>query len=360
MKTMRIGNRRVGEGEPVFIIAEAGVNHNGDVVLAKKLIEAAKAASADAGKFQTFDADELATSDAPMAAYQERNTGRVQTQREMLAGLTLSDDEFVALAAHARKIGITFLSTPHGGFKSVDLLEKLDVPAYKIGSADLNNLPLLDYVARTKKPILISTGMATMDGIAEAVRTIRRAGNEKIVILQCTTDYPCPPDHANVEAMRTIANKFRLPVGFSDHTVGSDASFTATALGACVIEKHLTLDRSLKGPDHTASADPEEFERFIDRIRSVRTILGSGNKRPLPSEKVFMPTVLKSVVAAQHIRKGMVITNDMLAIKRPAKGLPPKYYWQLLGTRASRDIPQDGYFTQRDLKRSRAKSRKNV
>lgn len=357
---MRIDKKEVGPGKPIYIIAEAGVNHNGDIALARKLIEAAKASGADAVKFQTFQADELATNDAPMAAYQKRNTGVAQTQYEMLRGLTLTDAEFAKLAVYARKIGITFFSTPHGGFRSVDLLERLRVPAYKIGSADLNNVPLLDYVARTKKPVIISTGMARMQDIAEAVRTIQKAGNEKIVVLQCTTDYPCPIEHANVEAMRTIAKRFGLPVGFSDHTIGSDASFAAALLGACVIEKHLTLDRTLKGPDHAASANPEEFKKFVERIRSAPVILGTGTKAPLPSERVFMPIVFKSVVAAQKITKGKLITKDMLAIKRPARGLPPRYYWRLIGTTATRDIAKDAYFTKKDAKQPRRAWKKRV
>jgi N,N'-diacetyllegionaminate synthase len=360
MRSMRIGTREVGPGKPVYIIAEAGVNHNGDIVLAKRLIDVAKDAGADAVKFQTFQADELATNDAPMAAYQERNTGISQTQYEMLRGLTLTDAEFTELAVYARKADITFLSTPHGGFRSVDLLERLRVPAYKIGSADLNNLPLLDYVARTKKPIIISTGMARMQDIAEAVRTIREAGNEKIVILQCTTDYPCPIEHANVEAMRTIAKRFGFPVGFSDHTIGSDASFAAVLLGASVIEKHLTLDHTLKGPDHAASADPDEFRTFVKRVRSAPVILGTGMKAPLPSERVFMPIVFKSVVAARKVMKGDMITKDTLAIKRPARGLPPKYYWRLIGTIAKRDIAKDEYFTKKDAAQPRRARKKRV
>ena len=347
-KTIRIGGRAVGGGHPVFIIAEAGVNHNGSLALAKKLVDAAKAAGADAVKFQNFKAEEVTTASAGMAAYQKRNTGTSESQIDMIRKLELKDRDFRALSAHCKKRGIMFLSAPHLGFGSVDLLVSLKAPAFKFGSADLNNLPVLAYAARFKKPMIISTGMADMRDIAEAVAVIRKAGNAKIIVFQCTTDYPARLRDVNLRAMQTIRDTFRVVAGYSDHTVGSESSLVAVALGASVLEKHLTLSNTMQGPDHKASANPEDFKKYVRAVRDAEVILGSPKKTIAASARPYMPLVLKSVVARKPIRKGEKLTKENLAIKRPGTGLPPKFYFLMAGKRATRDLRRDEFIKRTD------------
>src|SRR3989344_1139289 len=349
MKTLRIGSKKIGTGHPVFIIAEAGVNHNGRLDLALKLVDAAKATGADAVKFQNFKPEEVVTSKARMANYQKRNTGKDESQLDMIRKFALMPDDFKKIANYCKKRRIIFLSTPHGSFDSVDLLQKLHVPAFKFGSADLTNLPVLVYTARFKKPMIISTGMANMAEIGEAVQTIRKAGNNKIVVLQCTTDYPTAPDEVNVRAMQTIAKRFKTAVGFSDHTKGSQAAVMAITLGAAVIEKHLTLDRNMEGPDHKASADPQEFIEYVKALRAVEVILGIAQKGPTKSEKQYMSIVRKSLVARHAIKKGEIFTKNNLAIKRAGTGLHPRLYFKLLGKKLKRDLAVDEMLSKRDL-----------
>jgi len=347
-KMIHIGKFIVGEGRPIFIIAEAGVNHNGSVVLAKKLVDAAKEAGADAVKFQNFTAEEVATADAGMADYQKRNTGKSKSQIDMIRKFELPASAFKEIAAYCKKRRVMFLSTPHGGFASVDVLKHLRVPAYKFGSADLNNLPVLAYTARFKKPIIISTGMADMHDIAEAVSTIRGAGNDKVVVFQCTTDYPAQYKDVHMRAMSTIRDTFGVVVGYSDHTVGNEASIIAVALGASILEKHLTLDNDMKGPDHKASANPEDFKKYVQAMRDAEVMLGSPKKTIAKSARQYMPLVLKSVVARSRIRRGEKLTKENLAIKRPAGGLPPKFYFDMLGKRATRDLNPDQFIRKED------------
>ncbi|MEK7144837.1 MAG: N-acetylneuraminate synthase [Patescibacteria group bacterium] len=347
-KRIRIGTFIVGEGRPVFIIAEAGVNHNGSIALAKKLVDVAKEAGADAVKFQNFTAEEVTTADAGMAEYQKRNTGKSESQIEMIRKFELPASAFKEISAYCKKRGIMFLSAPHGGFASVDVLKNLNVPAYKFGSADLNNLPVLAYTARFKKPLIISTGMADMRSIAEAVQTIRKAGNDKIVIFHCTTDYPTRLEDVNMRAMQTIRDTFNVVVGYSDHTVGDEASIIAVALGANVLEKHLTLDNSMTGPDHKASANPEDFRNYVQAIRDAEMMLGSSKKMIVKAARQYMPLVLKSVVARGHIKRGERLTRENLAIKRPAGGLPPKFYFDMLGKRATKDLRPDQFIRRGD------------
>jgi N,N'-diacetyllegionaminate synthase len=350
-KTLKIGRYTVGQGHPVFIIAEAGVNHNGSVALAKKLVDAAKAAGADAVKFQNFKAEDVTTATAGMAAYQKRNTGKSESQIDMIRKFELSEADFKVIAAHAKKRGIIFISAPHSGFKSVDVLKRLSVPAYKFGSADLDNLPVLQYAARLKKPIIISTGMADMADIKEAVTTIRKAGNDKIVVFQCTTDYPAKLSDVNVRAMNTIRDTFNVIAGYSDHTIGLESSLVAVALGASVLEKHLTLDNSMQGPDHKASANPKDFKKYVEAMRNVEVILGSSKKTVAKSARPYMPLVLKSVVAAKAVRKGEKFTKENLAIKRPRGDLAPKFYWDMLGKRATRDLSPDEFIKKNDYEK---------
>lgn len=347
-KTIRIGTRVVGEGRPVFIIAEAGVNHNGKLPLAKKLIDAAKAAGADAVKFQTFRAEDVVTQKGKMATYQKRNTGTNESQIAMLRRITLSDKEFAALAAYAKKRDIIFLSTAAGGFRSVDVLEHIGVPALKFGSSDLDNLPLLDYAARLRKPILISTGMGTMRETRDAVVAIRKRGNDKIIVFQCTTDYPAQLSETNLRAMVTMQKTLNIIPGFSDHTVGAQASMIAVALGACVLEKHMTLSNNLPGPDHKASLNPKDFSAYVRDVRTAELILGSRDKTIAQSARQYIPLVLKSVVAARFIRKGERLNKENLAIKRPAGGLPPKAYFDMVGKRVTRNIEHDEFIRRDD------------
>ncbi|MBI5456402.1 N-acetylneuraminate synthase [Candidatus Kaiserbacteria bacterium] len=347
MKTLKIGKHAIGKG--VFIIAEAGVNHNGRLDLALKLVDAAAECGADAIKFQTFRAPELVTSAGKMAAYQKRNTGKNESQLSMLRKLELRESLYAPIIARCKKRNILFLSAAHGGFASVDLLAALGVPAFKFSSADLTNLPVLSHAARYKKPMIISTGMATMQEIEEAVRAIKKEGNDKIIILQCTTDYPTDPKEVNLRAMQTIARRLGTHVGFSDHTSGMQAAIMAATLGACVIEKHLTLDKHMQGPDHAASENPREFRKFVDAIRLVEPLLGSRTKKPTVSEKKYIPLVRKSIVANCSIKKGELFTRDSIAIKRPGTGLHPRFFSRFLGKKAKRNIEKDAPLLRSDI-----------
>ena len=350
-KTIRVGKFTIGEGNPVFIIAEAGVNHNGSVALAKRLVDAAKAAGADAVKFQNFEAQEVTTADAGMAEYQKRNTGKKESQIDMIRKFELSAKNFAGIAAHAKRRGILFFSTPHGGFRSVADMERLGVPLYKFGSGDLNNLPVLRYAARLRKPMILGTGMADLKDIREPVETIRKAGNDKIIVLQTTTDYPAHLADANIRAMQTIARTYNVIPGYSDHTTGATAAIAAVALGARVLEKHITLDNDMRGPDHKASASPVDFKAYVKAVRDAEVALGSAEKRVAKRSKQYISLVMKSVVARNAIRKGDKLTERNLAIKRPAQGLPPKFYFDMLGKRAKRDLKPDEFIRRKDYGR---------
>lgn len=245
MNTIRIGHHRVGYGQRPFIIAEAGVNHNGRLSLALRLVDAAAAAGADAVKFQTFKAEQVVTAAGKMAAYQRKNIGVTKSQIAMLKKLELQQSWYKKLQQRCRKKNIIFLSTPHGGFDSIDELARQHVPALKFGSGELTNTPVLAYAARLQKPMIIATGMATLDEVKQAVAVVRRTGNNKIILLHATTNYPCPPAEVNLGAMQTMMKKLSYPVGYSDHTVGTEVSLAAVMLGACMIEKHLTLDQDM-------------------------------------------------------------------------------------------------------------------
>ncbi|MGC9602336.1 MAG: N-acetylneuraminate synthase [Minisyncoccia bacterium] len=346
---IKIGKFTVGKGKPVFIIAEAGVNHNGRLDLALKLIDAAAHAGADAVKFQTFKAEQVVTSDMPMAAYQKKNLGLEEGQLEMVRKLELKEDWYPKLIKRAKERKIMFISAPHGGIPSADFLRSLNIPAYKIASGDLINTPLLRHVAQFKKPMVISTGMATLDEVKEAVREIRNEGNNAIVVLQCTTDYPLSPQDVNLRSMDTIAKATHCLVGYSDHTMGATASIAAVARGAIVIEKHLTLDKKMYGPDHKASLNPEEFKTMITEIRHTETMLGLATKKPTQSEKKLINIVRKSVIALRPIKRGERFTNKNLGVKRPGNGLHPREYFKLIGKAAKRDLAEDELLTKRDL-----------
>jgi N-acetylneuraminate synthase/N,N'-diacetyllegionaminate synthase len=339
-KYIKVGHKLIGDYQPCFIIAEAGVNHNGDIELAKRLIDVAKDVGVDAVKFQTFKVENLVTRDAPKVNYQIQNTKSNESQYDMLKSLELSEDDFKELYDYAKKKNIIFLSTPFD-FESVDLLDELGVPAFKVSSADLTNLPLLEYIAEKGKPILLSTGMGCLGEIEEAIATIKNTGNDDIILLHCVTNYPAKFESLNLRAIQTLKEAFKLPVGFSDHSLGIYAPIAAVALGAVVIEKHFTLNKNLPGPDHKASLEPKELEEMVKAIRLIEKALGNGIKKPSIEEEKIKKVVRRSIVAKVNIPKGSVITKDMIAIKRPGMGLPPKYYREIIGKRARRDIKAD-------------------
>ena len=316
------------------------MNHNGDVELAKRLVREAKRSGADCVKFQTFRAERVVTRRAPKAAYQLRTTELGESQFDMLKKLELSPTAHDVLAEECREQGAEFLSTPYG-FEEVDLLDELGVPAFKIASAQIIELPFLRYVAAKGKPVLLSTGMATLGEIEEAVQVIRAAGNHQIVLLQCTTNYPSAHEDAHLRSMKTMRRAFDALVGYSDHTVGPAAPVAAVALGAVVVEKHFTIDKTLPGPDQSSSAEPAEFAQMTHLIREAQDALGGACKRPSAAETENVHTMRRSLMASRDIPAGQVITTDMLICKRPASGLPPKWMSQVVGLRTAREILAD-------------------
>jgi N,N'-diacetyllegionaminate synthase len=333
---------------PVFVIAEAGVNHNGQVALALQLADAAKAAGADAVKFQTFRAEDVVTPSAATADYQRTNTGAT-SQFDMIKALELDEAGHRAVAAHCRSIGIEFFSTPFSE-SAVDLLVRLGVRRLKIPSGEITNKPLLQHAAATGLPLLMSSGMATLDEVQRAVqwlREARRAGGHgefdasTLWLFHCTSAYPAPPEALNLRAMQTMAEATGLPVGYSDHSVGVEAALAAVALGARVIEKHLTLDKALPGPDHRASADPVEFAAMVRGIRLVEAMRGDGIKRPTPAEANTRDVARRSVVLTVARPRGHVLTASELALRRPGTGIAPEHLGELVGRRLSVDLPAD-------------------
>lgn len=331
-----------------FIIAEAGVNHNGDINIAKKLVDAASLAGVNAIKFQTFKTENLVTKNAPKAEYQKGETG-VGNQYEMLKKLELTYDEHVVLKKYCTEKGIIFISTPFD-FESVDLLEKLDIPLYKISSGDLTNIPLLKYIAKLNKPMIISTGMANLGEVEDAVEAINETGNDKISLLHCTSNYPTNYEDVNINAMITLQNSFKLPIGYSDHTIGIEVTIAAVAMGAKIIEKHFTLDKAMEGPDHKASLDLEELKQMVTSIRNIEKAFGNGIKRCNESEENTKRVARKSIVASVNIKKGQVITNHNITVKRPGNGISPKFITHFIGKTAIEDINADEFITFSSIK----------
>ncbi len=335
---IKIGGKLIGEGH-CFIIAEAGVNHNGNLSLAKKLIDKAKEAGVDAVKFQTFKAENIVTPKAEQAKYQTKNIGKKESQYAMLKRLELSYSDFKKLKEYCDKKGIIFLSTPHSSKEDVDLVAKL-CPLIKVGSGDLTNLPILEYIAKKHLPIILSTGMADLGEVKEAVKIILPI-NKKLILLHCTTNYPTPFNEVNLKAMLTMEKEFNLLVGYSDHTEGIDISLAAVAMGACVIEKHFTLNKNMPGPDHKASLEPQELKAMVQGIRNIQKAMGNGIKSPNSGEIEVAKVARKSIIAAKNIRRGNIIEESMLIIKRPGTGIMPKYFKKIIGRVAKCDIKKD-------------------
>jgi len=339
MKKINIGNNFIGNKTPSFIIAEAGVNHNGSLELAKKLIDVAKEAGADAVKFQTFKAENIVSKEAPKAEYQIKNIGNDKSQYDMIKELELTKDNFYELYEYSKSKNIMFLSTPFD-FESADYLYKL-MPLFKISSTDLNNLPFLEYVAKKKKPIILSTGMGTLGEIEEAINTIKETGNDDIILLHCITNYPASFESLNLNVIKTLKEAFKLPVGYSDHSLGLYAPISAVSLGAIVIEKHFTLNKEMTGPDHKASLNPEELKEMVSAIRLIEKALGDGIKKPTPEEEKIKQVARRSLVANVYIPKGTLIKKEMIVIKRPGTGIEPKYLNGLAGKKTKKDIKKD-------------------
>ena len=322
----------------VFIIAEAGVNHNGSIDTALRLIDAAAEAGANAVKFQTFTADRLVSKSAQKADYQKAATGADETQYEMLKKLELSDGDHRVLMAHCIERGVQFLSSAFD-VEGVRYLDSLGLPMVKVPSGEITNLPYLRAVSECRKPILMSTGMSTLDEVGAAIDVMGKGTD--ITLLQCTTEYPCPFQNANLKAMATMGEHFGRPVGYSDHTIGIEVSVAAVAMGATVIEKHFTLDRRMAGPDHSASIEPDELRRLVSSIRNVELAMGDGRKTPAAVELNNSAAARKSIVARVSIRKGELLTEDNLAVKRPGTGISPMRWDEVVGRVAVRDYGPD-------------------
>lgn len=348
LKSIKINSKIIGENQPCFIIAEAGVNHNGKLKLAKKMIDEAKKFGADAIKFQTYITEELVTDTAPKANYQKKTT-KASSQFDMLKSLELSQDDFKNLKTYCKAKKIIFLSSCFD-IPSAEFLNKIKVPAFKIGSGEITNVPLLEKVACFSKPIILSTGMTNMLEVKKAVKVIHAAGNYELILLHCTTEYPSRVEDVNLRAIATMRKEFNLPIGFSDHTPGILISQAARVMGACVIEKHFTLDKKMSGPDHKASLDISEFKDLVQSIRIIEKAFGDGKKIPQKSELDIRNVARKSIVARVEIKKGEKINSEMLAVKRPGTGIAPEYIDKIIGKRAKKDIGVNKLLTWKDLK----------
>lgn len=324
----------------ILIIAEAGVNHNGSLERAKEMALAAKKAGADIVKYQTAVPEQVVSRFAEKADYQKQQTGSEESQLEMIKKIHFGFEEHRRLKEYCDEIGIRYLSTPFD-LDSIDFLATLDMPVWKIPSGEITNLPYLEKVAALKKPLILSTGMSMLSEIEDALAVLEENGCEDVTLLHCNTEYPTPMEDVNLLAMRELEEQFALPVGFSDHTLGIEADIAAAALGACVIEKHFTLDKTLEGPDHQASLEPDELEAMVRAIRNIEKALGTGEKHVTPSEAKNRPIARKSIVAKRAIKKGEVFTAENLTTKRPGDGISPMRWYDVLGKEASRDFAED-------------------
>lgn len=321
------------------IICEIGVNHNGDVKLAKRMAACAKECGADIVKFQTYNPDAITSKFAGLAQYQKDNLGVDKSQKDMLKELALTHAEFQDIAEYCKTIGVGFLSTPFD-IESIRFLDALQ-DTWKIPSGEITNYPYLVEIAGTGKKIILSTGMSTMEEVEEAVNCLSQNGAKDITLLHCTTEYPAPADSVNLQAMPELQKKFGYPVGYSDHTAGIEISVAAVAMGASVIEKHFTLDKTMTGPDHKASLEPDEFASMVKAIRNVEKAMGDGIKKPSEAERGNILVARKSIVASQSIEKGETLSENNLTTKRPGTGLSPMRWNEVIGTQAKRDFSED-------------------
>lgn len=324
----------------VYIIAEAGVNHNGNLDLALKLCDSAKEAGVDAVKFQTWKTENIVTASARQAAYQTENTGKEESQYDMLKGLELSYDHFRTIQDYCKKIGIDFLSTPDEE-ESLEFLVSLGLPFIKVGSGEVTNIPYLRKIGSCKKPVILSTGMSNIAQVALAYDTLLQAGADGVSLLHCTTNYPCPYNEVNLNAMITLREAFKCKVGYSDHTMGTEVPVAAVAMGAEIIEKHFTLDKNMEGPDHKASLEPAELKQMVQQIRNIEVALGDGIKRPNKSESENAKVVQKSILAKRPIKKGEILTEDILTVKRAGEGISSVHWDMVIGTKALQDYEID-------------------
>jgi len=336
MQSITINKKIIGHNYPCFIIAEAGVNHNGDMSLARQLIDVAFEAGADAVKFQTFIAEEIILQNAPKAQYHIQTTGgdKEQSWFELLKSQELNREQHIELIEYCKNKGIIFLSTPYD-WKSIDLLDELKVPLFKVASTDANNLPLLRYMAKKGRPMILSTAMSNLDEIKNSVSLIKSEGLDELVVLQCTGSYPAPMDQLNITAMIQLSNECNVPVGYSDHAPGYNAAITAVALGACVYEKHFTISRDLPGPDHRASLEPKELKELIISIRLTESMLGDGKKQLMECEIANRSKLRKFIIARKDIKKDELFSNENLTTKRTGgEGLGPTQWDDLLGLKS--------------------------
>lgn len=323
----------------VYIIAEAGVNHNGSFDLACRLVDAAKEAGVDCIKFQTFKSENLVSRTAQKAEYQKATTGD-SSQQNMLKKLELSFADFSRLKEYCERKEICFLSTPFD-FDSIDFLNSIEMPFWKVPSGEVTNLPYLLALAKTGKPVVMSTGMCTLQEIREAIDVLKANGTKEIKLLHCNTEYPTPFEDVNLKAMQTMHSEFQLEVGYSDHTKGIEVPIAAVALGATIIEKHFTLDRNMEGPDHKASLEPQELAEMVRSIRNIEKTLGNGEKTPSPSEQKNIAVARKSIVAKTKINFGEIYTEKNITVKRPGTGISPMKWFEVLGEKAIRDFDED-------------------
>lgn len=332
-----------------FIIAEAGVNHNGSIEIAYRLIDAAKGAGADCIKFQTFKTEKVITRNTEMASYQKKNLGNEDTQFEMVKKLELSYDDFRKLKVYCEQIGIQFLSTPDDEDSLDFLTDELHLNVVKIGSGELTNFPYLKKIAKKNKEIILSTGMANLSEIEKALECIREFNENNIIVLHCTTNYPCPMEEVNLLAMNTIKDAFKVEVGYSDHTIGIEIPIAAIAMGATVIEKHFTLDKSMEGPDHQASLNPEELEEMVRAVRHVEIALGSGIKKPNVSETIIKKVVRRKVILSCDVDQGHVIKEEDLEYKRANNGIDVEHYGDIIGKRLRHPMTKDSVLEWGDI-----------
>jgi N,N'-diacetyllegionaminate synthase len=326
----------------VLIIGEAGVNHNGDIDIARKLIDVAVEAGVDMVKFQTFITEEGITGNAEKAEYQLSATDKNETQFEMIKKLELDREAHEELIRHCNQKGIRFLSTAFD-HPSIDLLHKLNIPLYKIPSGEITNLPYLRYIGKMGKPVILSTGMATLKEVEDAINILEESGTlrDEITVLHCNTSYPTPMEDVNLKSMLTIQDELGVKIGYSDHTLGIEIPIASVAMGARVIEKHFTLDRNMEGPDHQASLDPSELKAMVKAIRNIEKALGDGVKKPSSSEMKNKSVARKSIVAARNIQKGETFTKEHLAIKRPGTGISPMKWDEIIGKVAKKNFAGD-------------------